>query len=70
MRDRYHYDKHGNYKGKTSGTPPSEWGGCIACIILLMLAKGCEKPQREDKTESSASGSVRLTQTSSTSQSL
>ena len=41
MSTRYHYDKHGNYKGCSSDQPPSEdWGGIICFILFILFAFG------------------------------
>jgi hypothetical protein len=47
MGDHYHYDKHGNYTGKSSSTPPpgDDGSGCVPLMILVILylvVKGCE----------------------------
>lgn len=43
MGTRYHYDRHGNYRGKTSDSPPPD--GCVPIIILLafffVFCRGC-----------------------------
>lgn len=41
MADRYHYDRHGNYKGKTSDDPPAGDSGCFFVIAFLILAYIC-----------------------------
>jgi hypothetical protein len=30
---KYHYDRHGNYTGKTSDSPPG-FGGAVSAILL------------------------------------
>ena len=42
MADRYHYDRHGNYKGKTSDDPPSNdgWVYIIGFIIFAYICSG------------------------------
>lgn len=32
MGNQYHYDKHGNYTGKSSDTPPQSGGGCAEAL--------------------------------------
>jgi hypothetical protein len=39
MGTRYHYDRHGNYRGKTTDTPPSNGDGCVT--IILVIAAFC-----------------------------
>jgi hypothetical protein len=39
---RYHYDRHGNYSGYSSDTPPLGLGGlAILGLLLLFLLRGC-----------------------------
>ena len=35
MKDRYHYDRYGNYKGRTSSEGPG--GGFVLWFLLLLL---------------------------------
>lgn len=45
MGSRYHYDKHGNYRGKTTDEPPSDPNGCLVVAVVLFflfyLSGGC-----------------------------
>ena len=34
MGTRYHYDRHGRYKGKTSDQPPGD--GCAEIIVVIV----------------------------------
>lgn len=43
MGTKYHYDRHGNYRGKTSDDPPSNsdgWVYIIGFIILVWMIGG------------------------------
>jgi hypothetical protein len=44
MGTKYHYDKYGNYRGKTSDNPPFDNGWIVIAIALFMLMffiQGC-----------------------------
>jgi hypothetical protein len=52
MGDRYHYDKHGNYKGKSSSKPPgSDVGGCVALIFIIFLISRCSSSTPSKSTQ-------------------
>lgn len=36
MGTKYHYDRHGNYRGKTTDEPPAD-DGCIWIFVLVFL---------------------------------
>ena len=37
MKDRYHYDRYGNYKGRTSSEGPGGGFGLVFLLLLLPL---------------------------------
>lgn len=45
MGTRYHYDRHGNYRGMTSDNPPSNGDGCfwlvVVFIVICLCSGGC-----------------------------
>lgn len=41
MGNKYHYDRHGNYRGMTSNDPPSNNSGCFAIIVFLIFIYLC-----------------------------
>lgn len=41
-KDRYYYDRHGRYKGKSSDQGPYSWvGGLILLLIIIWLLNSC-----------------------------
>jgi hypothetical protein len=44
MSDRYHYDRHGNYRGMSSNTPPRDGSwvfiGCLVGIVVVFCIFG------------------------------
>lgn len=38
MGNRYHYDRHGNYRGMTSDEPPgTDNSGCVFAVVVIVL---------------------------------
>lgn len=37
MGTRYHYDRNGNYKGKTSDEPPGNGGEWVVALVLVVI---------------------------------
>lgn len=37
MGNKYHYDRHGNYRGMTSDDPPSDNSGCVFAVVVIVL---------------------------------
>jgi hypothetical protein len=41
-KDRYHYNKNGQYRGKSSDKGPYEWiGGLVVIVIIVMIFRSC-----------------------------
>jgi hypothetical protein len=58
MGDRYIYDKHGNYKGKSSDRPPGfDYGGAICGLIIILFILGqCGSSPRPINAEQGGDG--------------
>lgn len=42
MGTRYHYDRHGRYRGKTTDTPDDGgWGALILVFFFFIFFGGC-----------------------------
>jgi hypothetical protein len=37
MKTKYHYDRNGNYRGKTSNNPPESPNYGVGCLVLVGL---------------------------------
>lgn len=37
MGNKYHYDRHGNYRGMTSDTPPSNGSGFVVFVVVVVI---------------------------------
>lgn len=67
---RYHYDKEGNYLGKSSSSPPAAaGGGCCGLLILIGLGwmgmRACEGGSSSPSYSSSSSSSYSAPSSSS-----
>ncbi len=44
MGNRYHYDRHGNYRGMSSDTPPGDGSWVVILLVLFfcfIFFSGC-----------------------------
>ena len=57
MADQYHYDRNGQYQGKTSDKPPGDGGGCAAIIVILIILAAMGKCSSSGSSNSEPSGS-------------